>query len=198
MRCDVDMLSRAAGVWHQRWATPLPATVAARLGSAATIASGDDEQCKVRSLWAEVPFLVHRRAREVGMDKVLTMCAGGIECLGFDDVCAQGVDFHCSPIVDALLSDQQLCGICMDLLVLHQVQNGREPFRLEDHSTILGGIFKQDLWNFSSSINYRRHLLSGETVSSSSDKNKRAGLWNELIAPRALSYQTQYITQRLA
>jgi hypothetical protein len=197
MKCDVDMLSRAARVWYQRWATPLPATVAARLGSSATIANGDDEQCKIASLWAEVPFLIHQRAREVSVDKVSNMCAGGIECLGLDDVCVQGVDFHCSPIVDALLSDQQLCGICMDLLVLGQVQNGKEPIRLEDRSTVLGGMFKQDIWNFSSSINYRRHLHSGEALSSS-EKDGRAGLWNELVAPRALSYQTQYIMQRLA
>jgi hypothetical protein len=55
-------------------------------------------------------MLMHRRAKEQGESKVASLCATGIDQLRMQDICIEGVDSHCSAVVDHLLSDNELVG----------------------------------------------------------------------------------------
>jgi hypothetical protein len=189
MRCDVRMLHTYAKIWNQRFeTTSLPESVATRLG-------GSVDQLKTLN-WPDVPTQIHRRAKEQGNDRVAAICSNGIDRLVHEDICVEGVDFHCSPVIDELLNDQQLCGICQDLMVLSSDSSEDIPVSAEGRRSWLEGMLKSCMWSHSSGVNLRRPLCSDQSASSTKDRFSE--LWSELIAPRALAYQKKYVEQRLA
>lgn len=196
MRGDVLMLQTYVQVWHRRFEAELvPEAVAARLCSSAS--SGTANSTTLSRRWSELPALIHRRAREQSNDRVSALCTNGIDRLYFEDISVEGLDFHCSAVIDELLADQELCGICHDLVVLSS-PSGDDcvPESAEGRRTWLESFMKSCMWNLSSSVNRRRPLLTEKAVSTTKDRYSE--LWTELIAPKALAYQKKYVEQRLA
>ena len=72
----------------------------------------------------------------------------------------------------------------------------------EDRRTNLENIFKEVIWNFSSSINHRRPFLrekesSAGTSTGTATSRPYAGLWNDLMMSRVKEYQKKYVQQRM-
>jgi hypothetical protein len=203
MKCDVQMLHRYAIVWYHRLTSQIvvPEAIVNQL---LIIKSATNSTLL---LWSDVPALIHQKSREQGMDRVTSLCTNGIDRLLLGDICVEGIDFHCSNIIGELLADEQLCGLCCDLMILANLHNDchsspRVPESLDECRACLQDIFKTTIWNFSSNINHRRALqANSNSISSSSDDHpphRNLELWNDWIAPRALCYQKNYVTQRLA
>ena len=194
MRCDVQMLHGYANIWNRRFESEtIPEGVAARLHGSTT---GSPVTPPLK--WSDVPAQIHQRAREQGIDRLSALCTTGIDRLVLDDISVEGVDFHCSPVMDEILADQQLCGICHDLMILSNSGTEDIPESADGRRSWLEGVLKRCMWNLSSGVNRRRPLLSDPPEDGSSTNDRYSELWNELIAPRALSYQKKYVEQRLA
>lgn len=192
MKGDVQMLQDYAQLWNQRFATVhVSDAIADRL-------TGSVADSSTRSYtWANIPSRIHQSARKQSTARVTLTCTNGIDRLVFEDICLEGVDFHCSSVIDELLVDRELCGICHDLMVLSGADAGDIPDSVEGRRRRLEGILKHCMWTLSSGVNLRRPLGLDLSASSSS-KDKYKELWSELISPRALAYQKKYVEQRLA
>jgi hypothetical protein len=147
-------------------------------------------------------MLMHRRAKEQGESRVASLCATGIDQLRLEDICIEGVDFHCSAVVDHLLTDNELVGVCHDLLVMSQQRDASQiPVTAEGRRSWLEGIFKECMWNFSSGVNRRQPLLSNTADGKSAentDPQAYSNMWSELMAPRVRAFQQKYVQGDLA
>jgi hypothetical protein len=196
MKCDVRMLQQYAVMWKDRFASGrAPVTVTSNFPSSTQTAATAAPTVDVE--WSKVPVLMHQKAKEQSAARVTTLCETGIDQLRIEDVCVEGVDFHCSAVIEHLLSDQELTGMCHDLLVLSQgVDAARVPATMEGRRSWLEGIFKSCMWTFSAGVNRRRPLMGG--TSFLDDTHPYANIWNELLEPRVRQYQERYVKDRLA
>lgn len=182
MKGDVAMLYRYAVLWHERLtATNLPQAVADRVGCIS---------------WQHVPSKIHAKGKTDAVERVTPLCAQGLDQLRITDLCVEGVDFHCSAVIDHLLSKEQLMGVCHDLLVLSSPDE-EVPGDGQGRRDWLQGVLQSCMWHFSSGVNRRLALVPTE---GKADHRASAyeGVWTELVAKPALDYQTAYIHQRLA
>jgi hypothetical protein len=197
MKCDVEMLYHFANIWYHRTtsqiAVPDEISIRVQMG---TTPNG--------SIWSEIPSFIHQKVHEQGKNRVASLYTAGIDCLVLDDICVEGVDFHCSPIIEELLADEELCGLCYDLVILaapleSDGMHAAIPAPSE-RRTRLENIFKSAIWNFSSKVNHRRPLLptTGNDSSSSATSEPNAELWNEWISPRVARFQKSYVEERLS
>ncbi|GAX24494.1 hypothetical protein FisN_18Lh044 [Fistulifera solaris] len=167
MKGDVQMLRSFATVWRTRFER--------------------DDQCpKLNLNWALVPATIHERTRYQAHQFVSELCRNKLHQLMLKDISVQGIDFHCSSIIEHLLSDEPFRELCLDLLKLD------EPSAIS--SSQLPSVLKQCLWDFSAGVN-RRQLLEGGRHE---PPKNLLNVWNELIASRVSAFQTSYVEQRLA
>jgi len=209
IRGDVQMFHQFAQLWSHRFfastseqSTTVPTAVASRISTNTSKNENDAEAPTCQ--WSDVPKRIHQRAKEQSVQRVTVLCSSGIERLTMEDVCVEGVDFHCSRVLDELLADAELCGMCLDLLIL---ANGNDtvPVSAEGRRSYLERIWKDCMWKYSSGVNRRRPLVVVSSASLSESKpnddddgEQYSELWNDLVAPKALAYQRHYVKQRLA
>ena len=219
MRGDVQMLHQDAQRWRHRFfasasekSTIVPTGVASRISTNTNTSKNDNDAEASSCQWSDVPTRIHQRAKEQSVQRVTALCSSGIERLTMEDVCVEGVDFHCSRVLDELLADAELCGMCLDLLILangNEEESGEDavPVSAEGRRSYLERIWKDCMWKYSSGVNRRRPLVVVSSSSSLSesqlspnndDGEQYSELWNDLVAPKALAYQRNYVKQRLA
>ena len=176
---DVKMLKLYEKLWNYRFQELrlVPSDVLERLGSQETLH------------WNDLPLKLHDRLKKQSEALVLTLVHQGLFRLEFKDLCVEGIDFHCSSVLDHLMSHQQLFQGCIDFMSgngFHIPGNPREW---------LMEILRQCMWKYSSGVNHRRSL-SSQTLEKDDD-TKMKKFWQELIAPMARVYMKQYIEKRL-
>ena len=215
LQCDIHMLHRYAKVWEDRFAAVpqpiIPDTINQQLLLLVPPQTSKDPNTEISSTlgnplhWSNVPTYLHKKARERSLERVVALCNQGVDRLVFEDICIEGIDYHCSGVIKALLSDEYLCGICFDLMTLAETSLQSPTSDNDDRRTTdLENILKVIIWNFNSNINYRRPLLLLEMEVTSTSKTKHGsyigytGLWNDLVASRVLEYQKNYVQQRMA
>jgi hypothetical protein len=190
MKGDVRMLHEFARVWHARLETggAVNAKVRERLlGSTSNTPT---------TTWEQIPFCIYEKAREQSLLRVPDLCARGMDRLALVDITLEGIDFHCSPVLSHLLSDVQMTGLCLDLLLLSKPPQ-EIPATREDKLTWLESIFKTCMWQYSSGVNHRQPLVP--TPDAKQQKSKEySALWNELASYEAKKFQLAYVQQRLA
>jgi hypothetical protein len=199
MKGDIRMLHTYADLWKRRFSSgSTPGAVASQLRDSNTEAATSSSDVE----WCSVPMLMHRRAKEQGESRVSSLCATGIDQLRMEDICIEGVDFHCSAVVDHLLLDNELVGVCQDLLVLSQQRDaGQIPATAEGRRSWLEGIFKECIWNFSAGVNRRHPLISNTAdgkAAENADPPAYSNMWSELMSPRVRAFQQKYVQDRLA
>jgi len=202
MKGDICMLHQYASLWRRRFREAVPASVASRIASSMTVdtdRSDGMEMSKVSLIpWLELPTRIHSRAHCQSIERVHPLFTQGLRKLSIDDICVEGVDFHCSRIVEHL-SSLPAAGICRDMLLL--AGNGQHSG--EDGNNItLDWFLKHCMWHFSSGVNRRQPLLPEEDAMSCAgneddDAPGYEALWKQLMAKEALDFQTNYIRQRL-
>jgi hypothetical protein len=190
MKGDVEMLRCYADLWYRRFTSDsAPDMVLTRVFGASIVPEPS-------ASWQETLKKLYQRAKEQGSSRVDALASDGIDRLIIDDVCIEGVDFHCSPIVDKLLAEEELCGLCHDFLILFGNDGSISSSSPTEMHSRLASVFKKCMWTHSSAINRRRPLIAVDAASSPGiDKYTR--LWNEILSSRVASYQRSYIEQRL-
>lgn len=176
---DVKMLKLYEKLWNHRFQELrfVPSNMLKQVGIPKTLD------------WGDLPLKLHERLQEQSKAPVSTLVHQGLFRLEFKDVCVEGVDFHCSSVLDQLISHQQLFHSCIDFLSrdgLH-IPGNQHEWLME--------ILRQCMWNYSSGVNHRRSF-SGENVIKDDDTNMKC-FWQELIAPMAQEYMKRYIKERL-
>lgn len=187
MKCDIDMLVKFTSLWHMRYGSGcIAASVASRIG-------GDGSSSLS---WHDVPTRIHERAKIHSEERVTPLCRHGIDRLQFEDISVEGIDFHCSPLVDHLLT-LPLVGLCTDILIL----GGQEkdiPTTIEARRSWMEGILKHCIWIHSSGVNRRQPLVDNRLCGSEHPSRKYQELWNELIFKEVQLYQISFVRERMA
>jgi hypothetical protein len=175
MKGDVAMLQRYAHLWQTRFreseATRLPPCV------------------DPATSWQTVPRQLHAAAHSKASQAVPQQ----IPCLRLSDITLEGVDFHCSNVLEHLATDQTLLDLCHDLLVLAASPTDQIPPASERREWILD-TWRSAMWTYSAGVNRRRPLIPpGPPL-----PVLHANMWNELVAPKVHAFQKAYVEQRLA
>lgn len=185
MDCDLRMLQAYAYAWHSRCClqkseTSKPANFQG---------SNGENECE----WTAVPEKVHTKPKEQGLARVSELMENGIERLYFDDVCIEGVDFHCSGIVDQLASDPELFKACVAQLLQQSPTSKKQRVSKGD---VVAAI-KTCMWRFSSGTNYRRSLIADDRTDKPRGAHYLEDLWRNTLQLPARTYMKEFIETRL-
>ena len=198
MHCDMEMLRKYANVWQCRFEgqLPLPSEVRSNLLPVET----NKADGLLLKLWTDVPIWAHEQVRRDGWEMVSSLCLRNtrLERLRFEDICLEGVDNHCSSVIDHLLANTEIANLCHDLIIMSGMDHD-VPLSKQGRRAWLEKIFKHCMWHFSAGINTRRALIS-TTSAHCALKNEAAysELWRELLSKPARDFQIKYVKQRLA
>lgn len=110
MKCDVEMLYSFAITWLKRFQSKLvPADL---LGNLVT-------ESKVVH-WCDLPRILHKISHEKSVEIITSdfVCHGGLTQLNFNDLCCAGIDYHCSSIIEYLLTQKDVYLCLREQLVL--------------------------------------------------------------------------------
>ena len=183
MKCDVQMLQSFAVTWLERFraGNVLPTSITWSAPKSATQPIS----------WLDVPRILHEKARERSEELVTSniVCPGGLVRLTLNDVCVAGIDFHCSPAVDYILSQRDLCGRLAPLL-----KNGND--KGPGDRDWMAGQVKNLIWQYSSGINYRRSLL-GAAKRNEGDSIPKL-VWRDVLKTAFDGYTKKFVRDRLA
>ena len=193
MKCDMKMLQRYRTIWGKRFRTTttttttgtiIPPDVSKRLGgeSAPTIK------------WMDVPDFIHCKTRYQGIQHITSMMKEPLIRLQLQDLCVEGVDFHCSDVLDQLLKDDAFVSTSFDRLIGEKVLETTGCSSKDQLMVIL----KRCMWKYSSGVNFRQPLLLGNNASTKDDDDSLKSFWQDLVAKRVKDFMTRYVTSRLA
>jgi hypothetical protein len=142
----------------------------------ATSASNKPDQ------WAGVPSALHVPSRESSAKHVGELVRVPIDRLRIENLCPEGIDFHCSPVLECLANDKAVVGLCHDLLLL----SGSDLIASAP-STWLETLAQRCMWKYSAGVNRRlsliRLLKSDNADDNDADDDRYKRLWTDLGTP---------------
>jgi hypothetical protein len=236
MAGDIRMLRGYAETWHTRFhvESHLPEDMVKRL----TLASDNAPNLVELSVteWSQVPTYIHKSAAAQSPCKIDSMfvssasqfrhpqhhSAYGLPCLFAADLTCEGVDFHCSSVLEtSVLSDIDFLRECYDLLEKMTLPSSVTPFPTAEVPTSassyvvkdvfvrrrcwLESLLKTLMWNHSAGVNLRLPLVPHDHDGSHSpvttDPQAKLSLkvfWETKIRPRTKAFSERYIQERIA
>lgn len=192
MKFDVRMLRSYASTWMQRFRSKEDIHSQVSEDVKNLIQQQTDGKGTRVPAWSQIAGCIHKRAHEQARLRVTPLCVSGLDCLSLNDVTWQGVDFHCSNIIDHLLSsDPSFVDLCLDLL-------GKRPEggNNDQHSWLVN-ILKRCMWDYSAGVNRRRPLLSCSDGKAATETDNYKEFWEQLVLSKVTAYQKSYLEHRL-
>ena len=185
MRCDVDMLHSFSKIWLQRFngAHAIPSIIASNCTPGPTSSELN---------WSCIPYLIHAKARQQS-ETLVTMSMvnspGRVVALTANDVCPAGIDFHCSQVVDHLLSRPNVYGcLCERLKTVL-------PPKSEMNRDWIASKVKECIWNYSSGVNRRRSLMGSTKQNECASVMK--SIWDDALSSPFDDYVKKFVKDRL-
>jgi hypothetical protein len=153
MAGDIRMLRHFAEVWNERFsAGAVPKEIQLQL------ASTKENVADLR--WCDLPTLIHKSSSLQSEARVAALTEDGILQLSMVDLSIEGIDFHCSPVLDNILADRELAETYLTRLSTFDDSLGRVPSTWDERRSWLEGILKSCMWKYSAGINRRRSLTT--------------------------------------
>ena len=189
MKGDVAMLQQYATLWYQRFSQPTSASSKLVYPLPATIVKSSSSSTSVTS-WLQVPMVLHdesAKAKNAGL--LSSLLEKRLPYLSLDDVCREGVDFHCSNVMDHILHDSLLVGVASDILILLS-QNYNQGdvtatstgdkdvddfarLQPEERQAWLERTWKSAMWHKISGVNHRLPLVEYHNDDDNQEPNPR-------------------------
>ena len=157
--------------------------------------------------WNQVPRFIHESAAKHSASRIERLLVAqptdpphqqnsfvGLSCLNKVDLTIEGVDFHCSSVLEsAVLCDTNLVKECFVKLA-----NGPPRLRAagQDRRSWLEGLLKSCMWKFSGGVNFRMPLL-GTNDGDDNDSDLK-DFYSTLIKPRVDAFSERYIDERIS
>ncbi|VEU44115.1 unnamed protein product [Pseudo-nitzschia multistriata] len=232
MACDIKMLKGYAALWHQRFFSiqTIPEKTKKILsphGPCPSITTSDEI---VLEEWSQVPVFVHQSAAKQSASRIdrLLMATPmgsfsrpqsqkaaqnknnnfvGLISLGKSDLTVEGVDFHCSSILEsAILSNPKVVEDCCDHLEAidrkygHGNSSTGNDRRTRSLHSSLRGVLKSCMWKYSAGVNLRLPLLTagGSTEDKREGVNDLKQFYENVIKPRTKAFAERYVEDRLS
>ena len=193
MACDVRMLLGFAQVWHDRmYANAQPRD---DIHNTKHILPPDFRDTLQN--WSQLASHIHATGKEQSISRLPSPTVA-LEQLNLTDICREGIDFHCSDLVNHLWRDASLVEACRNL----QSESQTAGATTNDEEAHL--LLKRCIWKYSAGVNLRRPLVEGTNASvaatSTMEDSKTIALntfWKDVVAPLVTNYQTKYLKERL-
>ena len=220
MKCDTEMLIRYEHLWRKRFHSQMegPDIVALhtqdpealsqakskdevgdyisskKMDATVRIAlSGGDP---IQVLWSDRPAHSHEKAAVQSGSHVPNLISARLEKLSPSDTIHNGVDFHCSAVLETVLSDEGVAAAVAQRMDEINVTKGGE-----DMAETVMNVAKTCMWRYSSGVNHKRDLSSmvdGTASNNNMDGDKQLkALWDDLLSKPAKDYTTRYVSSRL-
>ncbi|KAI2513798.1 hypothetical protein MHU86_581 [Fragilaria crotonensis] len=174
MACDMDMLRQYHKTLSNRFQTDtIPSEIRKRPGESAP------------TQWIDLLGWIHSKMRPQRKHHISSMLNESLSMLQLQDVCVEGVDFHCSSVLDQLTSDEIFASTCIDRLM----QDGVLKVGSKDH---LMAILKKCMWKYSSGVNYRQPLIGNIAILEEDPKLKL--FWHDLVASQVKEFAARHIS----
>ncbi|KAL3776125.1 hypothetical protein HJC23_011447, partial [Cyclotella cryptica] len=191
MSCDVSMLHSYAKLWLTRFQSTdvVPRVVASCLPEFKMKDGKDDKAI----YWCDLPRLLHEASQEKSKQLVTyqNACPGGLSKLNETDVCSAGIDFHCSPVVESILSQRPLRVVLFEKFAsMNELQQDVDGDWIADQ-------IKKCIWICSSGVNHRRTMTERQ-LERSGDEDKLKVVWDDLLRVSFEEFTKKFIRQRLA
>jgi hypothetical protein len=209
MACDIRMLRQFATQWKKRFFDgDVPDSIATRVPQSSIPAGAKGTNLQ----WSNVPFRIHQSASRQSASRVqaINICQdNGIACLTKTDITMEGIDFHCSSILESMLSDRHLVDQCYNHRLATTGMAGLDSMPDDDSKdhrrSWLEGVLKRCMWNYSAGIN-RRLPFRPTTTTTTTDKEVKAccadnplkDFWETLLQPRSKAFAEKYVSERLS
>lgn len=179
MKCDMEMLQKYRITWGNRFAAGIvPVCVSERLGESAC------------ANWVDVPDLIHSKTRHLAIQHTTSMMQRSLLELQLRDVCIEGIDFHCSDVLEQLIKDDAFVSRSCDRL---KFKEGTADMKRKEQLLV---VLQQCMWRYSSGVNLRQSLLGDRGVKEDDQHLKL--FWQDLAAPRVHDLMMRYVTSRLS
>lgn len=191
MSCDVSMLYSYTTLWLKRFQSPdaVPRIVASCLPASKL---KDDKEYK-SIYWCDLPWLLHEASHEKSKQLVTCqiVCPGGLSKLNEADICSAGIDFHCSPVVESILSQKSLYAALSEKLI------SMNMFNTDMDRDVIMDQVKKCIWIFSSSVNRRRTFTEKHEERTGKEDTLKS-LWDDLLRAPFDDFTKKFVRQRLA
>ena len=190
MTCDISMLNSYATLWLKRFQSldAVPRVVASCL-PASELKDGKEDKS---IYWFDLPRLLHEASHEKSRQLVTCqiVCPGGLSKLNETDICSAGIDFHCSSVVESILSQRSLyAALCEKLKPMNALKQDMARGWIVDQ-------VKKCIWIYSSSVNHRRTFPERHDESTG-DEDKFKALWDDLLRASFDDFAKKFVRQRL-
>jgi hypothetical protein len=162
MHGDVKMLHGFATLWYNR-CTQAESLTSSQVASPSLV----ENKCS----WCQVPVSIHQKSREQSLctqGPFMNLFHCGIDYLLFKDITVEGVDFHCSAVLDHLARDDNLVQLSTDLMILSDEVGF--PQSRDERLVWLSRVWKSCLWDYGSGVNFRRPLIACPNLNESKAK----------------------------
>mmetsp|Transcript_1748 Transcript_1748/g.4656 ORF Transcript_1748/g.4656 Transcript_1748/m.4656 type:complete len:478 (-) Transcript_1748:86-1519(-) len=201
MKCDMAMLKSYRRLWQARFSY-LSHTTVTRLSGRNEICFESDKLVKKADhlQWRDIPSLCYSSSKEQSRRLIpgIFGCGGQLDQISISDVPPAAIDFHCSNILDALLSNPELYRTIskrVETMQISSIEVARQG--ASSRRDCLASIIKDLMWSFSSGINHKRRLLRSQTLPKNGKEKALRTLWEDAVLGPARSYAEKYIADRV-
>ena len=139
------------------------------------------------------------KAREHSVNRIDRLIGEGLQLLTFNDITTEGVDFHCSSVLDFVLSDTSTQARLSASLRDASKRGIVKPLPQEasDSRAWLENVLMEMIWTFSAGLNLRLPLTSHSEEMAPNEKEAKE-IWKDAVLPRTKFFAENYVRQRLA
>ena len=206
MGCDLQMLDSYVKVWCSRFQhhddddCNLPESIRKRF------VHGDGGEATTLR-WSTFPITAHQSAARVSLARIESLLTQRLPGLELADIPPEGIDFHCSGVLDDVLSDPWLVHQCLTqigALSTSVLGLGPVPPEASEKRSWLERVLKKCMWDYSSGVNRRLPLLllDDERVSiarrnDNAEQDPLKTIWQSLILPKTRAFAENYVISRL-
>ena len=195
---DMQMLRAYANLWNERFRKDcdVPDTVRRRVE-----AFQSDGITTTTLRWSMIPTMIHQNAMRQSLGRVQPILEQGLASLTFMDITTEGVDFHCSSVLDGLVSDTEFIERCCTQLndISASLDLRPVPFSITEKRIWLERVLKRCMWKYSAGVNRRLPMREIDTTSASALNKDDAlqNFWLNFILPKTKSFAEKYVKERL-
>jgi hypothetical protein len=203
LRCDVRLLQLSAYTWYRRCflktradqlLPPLGLSKAIRI--AGLVPTGEPVIC-----WDTVLQKVYEPSRMQSIHRVSELISGdgGIMKIVLSDITIEGVDFHCSQILNHLTTDDIKLAYCVKGNSASEIStsDGTTAATRSALSTICTdseqwqAFLRRCIWKFASGVNYRLPFVTKSSEKDDDDKGSHKEIDDSTAGQAKLSSSTQ-------
>mmetsp|Transcript_22368 Transcript_22368/g.33046 ORF Transcript_22368/g.33046 Transcript_22368/m.33046 type:complete len:491 (+) Transcript_22368:215-1687(+) len=177
MKCDMVMLERYERQWAHRY-----------MGHQPCLPEDMQERPHAKS-WSNIPAAIHSSTSPT-KPQLQLLLENGLEKLEIQDVCLEGIDNHCSDVLQKVTAQLDLPKVKERMKLDGIIANDCS------HDDDVLSIFKQHMWDYSSGVNHRQPLFARTKKKEDRDEIAKK-FWLDVLDKPVKEFAMSYVNRHL-